>query len=133
MELLRQALDIGGKRLRPWRRFGCGAQIGDERLAIGGVNPIHIGIADAARIEIPSDVRQLQREAEVYMLAALVQPTQNAREAAQGEIPPLEDAGEIARDQSPLDIGDNLRLNAGFGLATEEPHRRPAGLRGTPV
>jgi len=63
------------------------------------------------------------------VMAALDQEVEERVKTAQGQLPALEDAREIAGDPAPLDIGE--RLWVGLALAAEKPHRgTPAILRG---
>ena len=76
------------------------------------------------------NAQQLQKmKTQPGFVAALDQEVEERVKAAQGQLPALEDAREIAGDQAPLDIGE--RLWVGLALAAEKPHRgTPAILRG---
>ncbi len=122
-ELGGEQLDIAGERLRPWRRLGGLAQIRNQLLAIAAVDPVEIGIGEAAGIEAAQQDRELVGNREVHQLAALIDPVEDGEQPAQRQIAALEDAGEIARDEAPLDIGGDRGFRVGVVLASEQPHR----------
>jgi hypothetical protein len=98
-----EQLDIGGKRLRPGRGFGA-AQIGDDRLALAAILPVEVGKGEAAGIELVEDVNELRRHGETHEMAALTQEAEQRVEAAQGQLPALENAGEIAGNEAALNV-----------------------------